>query len=110
MDVVKALKINRSRDLVRLAMKRAGKKAYGHVKFLIPEDELSATVSVSGKIIGLAHGHQFRSGVSVKSGRFAFDKGIPHKLSFAKYAAAFFKISRSSVRRLFSLRNRFSSS
>jgi len=52
------------------------KKAYGHVKFLIPEDELSATVNVSGKIIGLAHGHQFRSGVSVKSGRFAFDKGI----------------------------------
>jgi len=51
-------------------------KAFGHVKFYIPEDELSATVDISGKIVGFAHGHQFRSGVSVKSGRFAFDKGI----------------------------------
>lgn len=51
-------------------------KAFGHVKFLIPEDELSATVNISGKIVGLAHGHQFRSGVSLKSGKYAFDKGI----------------------------------
>ena len=40
----------------------------------------------------------------------AFDKCVLHELSFAKYAAAFFKISRSSVKRLFSLRNLFSSS
>ena len=40
----------------------------------------------------------------------AFDKGVLHELSFAKYAAAFFRISRSSVKRLFSLRNLFNSS
>ena len=51
-------------------------KAFGHVKFYIPEEELSATIEISGKIVGFAHGHQFRSGVSVKTGRFAFDKGI----------------------------------
>lgn len=51
-------------------------KAFGHVKFLIPESELSATVEISGKVVGLAHGHQFRSGVSLKSGKYAFDKGI----------------------------------
>ena len=51
-------------------------KAFKHVKFQIPESELSATVEVSGKIVGMVHGHQFRSGVSVKTGRYAFDKGI----------------------------------
>ncbi len=52
------------------------KKAFGHVSFYIPNSELSATVDVSGKVIGFAHGHQFRSGVSIKTGRYAFDKGI----------------------------------
>lgn len=51
-------------------------KAFGHVSFYIPNNELSATVDVSGKVIGFAHGHQFRSGVSIKTGRYAFDKGI----------------------------------
>lgn len=51
-------------------------KSFSHVKFYIPNDELSATVDISGKIVGFAHGHQFRSGISIKSGRFSLDKAI----------------------------------
>jgi hypothetical protein len=35
---------------------------YGHVKWLLPRGELSASLQVGGHIIGLAHGHQARSG------------------------------------------------
>ena len=35
---------------------------YKHIKFVIPENDLWLTLDVSGTIIGLAHGHQFRTG------------------------------------------------
>ena len=38
------------------------------------------------------------------------NEGVLHPISFAKYAAAFFNSSRSSSKRLFSLRNCFNSS
>lgn len=41
--------------------------AYGHVSFLIPGDDLTLTVQPieGGPILGLAHGHQARSGATV---------------------------------------------
>ena len=32
-------------------------EAYGHVRFILPEDEISLVVEVSGKYLGFAHGH-----------------------------------------------------
>lgn len=40
----------------------ANPEAYGHVNFAIPTDELSLTLEVHGKIIGITHGHLARSG------------------------------------------------
>ena len=40
----------------------ANKKSYGHVKFVIPENELDITLDINGTIITFAHGHQFRTG------------------------------------------------
>jgi predicted phosphodiesterase len=40
---------------------QANPEAYGHVRFAIPTDELSLTVEVNGKIIGITHGHLARS-------------------------------------------------
>ena len=45
--------------------------AYKHVKFVIPENDLWLTLEVSGTIIGLAHGHQFRTG-----GRYSHQKAV----------------------------------
>jgi predicted phosphodiesterase len=45
--------------------------AYKHVKFVIPENDLWLTLDVSGTIVGLAHGHQFRTG-----GRYAHQKAV----------------------------------
>ena len=45
--------------------------AYKHVKFVIPENDLWLTLDVSGTIIGLAHGHQFRTG-----GRYSHQKAV----------------------------------
>jgi hypothetical protein len=39
----------------------ANEAAYGHVSFVIPEDELSLTLDVSGVIAGFAHGHQAKN-------------------------------------------------
>lgn len=36
--------------------------AYGHVSFVVPEDEVSVVLDVSGVKIGLSHGHHARSG------------------------------------------------
>jgi hypothetical protein len=36
--------------------------AYGHVKFIIPEQDLSLTLDVKGVILGMAHGHQAKRG------------------------------------------------
>ena len=44
----------------------ANPEAYGHVRFAIPSDELSLTVEVHGKIIGISHGHLARSSGSVE--------------------------------------------
>ena len=41
------------------------------IKFIIPENELWITLDVSGTIIGLAHGHQFRTG-----GRYSHQKAV----------------------------------
>jgi predicted phosphodiesterase len=40
----------------------ANPEAYGHVKFAIPTDELSLTLEVKGKIVGITHGHLARGG------------------------------------------------
>ena len=49
----------------------AENKAYDHVNFVIPDNDLWMTLNVSGKIIGLAHGHQFRTG-----GRYSHQKAM----------------------------------
>lgn len=41
---------------------QANKKSYGHIKFVIPEQDLSVTLDVNGTIMTFAHGHQFRTG------------------------------------------------
>ena len=45
--------------------------AFKKIKFIIPENELWITLDVSGTIIGLAHGHQFRTG-----GRYSHQKAV----------------------------------
>ena len=40
----------------------ANKKAFGHVKFYIPDEDLDVTLDVNGTTIAFAHGHQFRRG------------------------------------------------
>lgn len=40
----------------------ANSDAYGHIKFAIPTDELSLTLEVKGKIVGITHGHLARAG------------------------------------------------
>lgn len=44
----------------------ANPEAYGHVRFAIPSDELSLTIEVHGKIIGISHGHLARNAGSVE--------------------------------------------
>jgi hypothetical protein len=38
----------------------ANEDAYGHVRFLIPREDLAATVKVQGHILGVTHGHLAR--------------------------------------------------
>lgn len=38
--------------------------AYGHVKFVIPHDDLTLTLNIAGTIVGFAHGHQSVKGRS----------------------------------------------
>jgi len=45
--------------------------AFKHVSFVIPENDLWLTLDVSGTIVGLAHGHQFRTG-----GKYSHQKAI----------------------------------
>lgn len=40
----------------------ANRKAYGHVSFVIPNDELSMTLDMGGEIVGITHGHLFGKG------------------------------------------------
>lgn len=44
---------------------------YKHIKFVIPDNDLWLTLDVSGTIIGLAHGHQFRTG-----GKYSHQKAV----------------------------------
>ena len=44
----------------------ANPEAYGHVRFAIPSEELSLTLEVHGKIIGISHGHLARNSGSVE--------------------------------------------
>ena len=44
---------------------------FKHVKFIIPENDLWLTLDISGTIVGLAHGHQFRTG-----GRYSHQKAV----------------------------------
>lgn len=46
---------------------QANPEAYGHIRFAIPTDELSLTLEVHGKIIGITHGHLARSSGSPES-------------------------------------------
>ncbi len=46
---------------------QANPEAYGHIKFAIPTDELSLTLEVHGKIIGITHGHLARSGTGTEA-------------------------------------------
>jgi predicted phosphodiesterase len=39
----------------------ANPEAFSHIRFAIPKDELSLTLEVNGKIIGITHGHLARS-------------------------------------------------
>lgn len=45
----------------------ANPEAYGHINFAIPSDELSLTLEIHGKIIGISHGHLARSSGAVES-------------------------------------------
>ena len=45
---------------------QANPEAYGHIKCAIPTDELSLTLEIHGKIIGITHGHLARSGQGVE--------------------------------------------
>jgi len=45
----------------------ANPDAFGHIKFAIPRDELTLTLELDGKIIGLTHGHLASSGVTVET-------------------------------------------
>ena len=40
--------------------------AYGHVSFVIPDDDLTVTLDVAGTIVGFAHGHQAKWGTGAK--------------------------------------------
>ena len=46
-------------------------KAFDHISFVIPENELWLTLDIDGVIVGLAHGHQFRTG-----GRYSHQKAV----------------------------------
>lgn len=41
--------------------------AYGHVSFVIPDDELTVTLDVYGTLVTWAHGHQFGSGSTAEA-------------------------------------------
>lgn len=45
---------------------QANPEAYGHINFAIPTDELSLTLEIHGRIIGITHGHLARSGQGVE--------------------------------------------
>ena len=45
----------------------ANPEAYGHIKFAIPTDEMSLTLEVKGKIIGITHGHLARAGAGAEA-------------------------------------------
>jgi len=49
----------------------AENSAYKHMKFVIPENDLWLTLDISGTIVGIAHGHQFRTG-----GRYSHQKAV----------------------------------
>jgi hypothetical protein len=40
--------------------------AYGHIRWAIPDQEMTVTLDVCGTIIGLAHGHQFKGSGSAQ--------------------------------------------
>lgn len=40
---------------------QANPEAFGHIRFAIPKDELSLTLEVQGRIVGITHGHLARS-------------------------------------------------
>lgn len=40
----------------------ANQEAYGHIRWIVPDQEQTVTVDASGFIVGFAHGHQFRGG------------------------------------------------
>lgn len=40
----------------------ANPDAYGHVRFVLPDKDLTLTLDVAGTIVGFAHGHQARRG------------------------------------------------
>lgn len=48
---------------------------YGHVRFVIPRDELTATLEVNGTVLGFAHGHQARGGTGPQKKLEAWWKG-----------------------------------
>jgi hypothetical protein len=41
--------------------------AYGHVSFVVPNDELTVTLDVCGTLVTWAHGHQFGSGSTAET-------------------------------------------
>lgn len=45
----------------------ANPEAFGHIKFAIPRDDLTLTLELEGKIIGLTHGHLAGTGNTVEN-------------------------------------------
>ena len=46
-------------------------KVFNHITFVIPDNELWLTLDIDGVIVGIAHGHQFRTG-----GRYSHQKAV----------------------------------
>jgi hypothetical protein len=59
----------------------ANPDAYGHVKFFLPEKELSVTLDIAGTRIGFAHGHIAGSGSSpqLKQRKWWSDQGFTNR-------------------------------
>lgn len=55
-------------------------EAYGHVSFVIPNNDLTLTLDICGTIVGLAHGHQFRKGSTPQAKALEWWKGQAHGL------------------------------
>jgi predicted phosphodiesterase len=56
----------------------ANPDAYGHVRFVLPDRDLTLTLDVAGTVVGFAHGHQARkgSGPAARIAKWWADKAV----------------------------------